>query len=211
MRIISRIGTRGKKIDTKIIDRVNTSGEKLSKLETIAETTTDLQQLAELAQHQTVPVRYAVMNNPMVTPAILQKLSEDGNSQIADTARRLLEGFMSSNGSSKEANSVKTKEPAKVTNFDFAAQNLEKLQARAGLFMGLTLTSLILGILIVFIAAGSGLSSYGGLFGSGAAGFFFLGIALLQLAFVFAVGYIFTSTMAQHAAVNYHLAYKSKR
>lgn len=182
----------------------------MSKLETIAETTTDLQQLADLAQHQSVPVRYAVLNNPKVTHEILLTLSNDGNRSIADTAKRLLEGFSSSTLSAKSSSSKHKQEDIHVISYaqssDLASENLEKLQGRAGVFMGLTLTSLILGILIVFISLGSGLSSYGGLFGSGAAGFFFLGIALLQLAFVFAVGYIFTSTMAQHASVNYHLA-----
>lgn len=186
----------------------------MSKLETIAETTSDLQQLADLARHQTVPVRYAVLNNPKVTHDILVTLSNDGNRDIADTAKRLLEGFSSSVTSSKSSTPSQKQEDLQVISYtqssDLASENLEKLQNRAGVFMGLTLTSLIFGVLIVFISVGSGLSSYGGLFGSGAAGFFFLGIALLQLAFVFAVGYIFTSTMAQHASVNYHLANRGK-
>lgn len=186
----------------------------MSKLEKIAETTTDLQQLAQLAEHQTVPVRYAVMNNPRVTPEILRVLSNDGNSNIADTAKRLLEGFSTTDTPTSKS---EAKEPevniralSQAQNLDQATINLEKLQSRASVFMGATLTSLIVGVLIVFISLGSGLSSYGGLFGSSAAGFFFLGIALLQLAFVFAVGYIFTSTMSQHAAVNYHLAIRDK-
>ena len=180
----------------------------MSKLETIAETTTDLQQLAELAQHQTVPVRYAVLNNPKVTHDILLTLSQDGNRDISDTAKRLLEGFSSSTSNPRQESS---KDFLIEESTDLAGEYLAKLHARSALFMGMTLIVSIIGILVLFISVGMWLSSYGGNISSPATGFVFLGIALLQLAFVFAVGYIFTSTMAQHAAVNFHLAYKSKR
>lgn len=185
----------------------------MGKLETLAETTEDKAKLAELAEHQMVTVRYAVLNNRNVTYDILVTLSNDGNRDIAETAKRLLGGFSESNSSKSDAK-VEVQDQTYVArisqSFDEAVINLEKLQSRANSFMGFTLFTLIAGILIVFISLGIGLSSYEGLFGSAAAGFFFFGIVLLQLAFVFAVGYIFTSTMAQHAAVNYHLANRSE-
>lgn len=182
---------------------LNTQGGTMSKLETIAETTSDLQQLADLAQHQTVPVRYAVLNNPKVTHDILVTLSNDGNRDISDTAKRLLEGFSSS---TPKRNPEYTEEILFEESTDLAGEYLAKLHARSALFMGLTLILSIIGILILFISVGMWLSSYGGNISSPATAFVFLGIALLQLAFVFAVGYIFTSTMAQHASVSYYLA-----
>ena len=184
----------------------------MSKLETLAETTENKAKLAELAEHQMVTVRYAVLNNRNVTYDILVTLSNDGNRDIAETAKRLLDGFSGSKSSNSDAKE-EVKDQAHVArisqSFDEGVISLEKLQNRASSFMGFTLFALIAGVLIVFISLGIGLSSYEGLFGSAAAGFFLFGIVLLQLSFVFAVGYIFTSTMAQHAAVNYHLAQKN--
>lgn len=182
----------------------------MSKLENLAETTSDLDQLAQLAEHQHVPVRYAVLNNRNVTHEILVVLSNDGNRDISETAKRLLGGFTESDVSvekvqheiQQERSSAKTI----AQRLDQASSSLESLQSRANSFLALTWVALVAGILMSLISLIAGMSSRGGLFASPAVAFFFIGIGIVQLAFYFAVAYLFTSTMAQHASVNYHLA-----
>lgn len=169
----------------------------------------DAEVLRGLSTHESADVRWAVAANSDTSVEVLNILLEDEDDSVKQMARDRL-GYSNQTSSSDSSNPSLTA-TSQATQLDLATVNLEKLQERASLFMGLTLGSLILGFLIAVIAIVNGLSSYEGLFGGASAGFLFLGIALLQLAFVFAVGYIFTSTMAQHASVNYHLSQRNKR
>jgi hypothetical protein len=174
----------------------------MSQFREIAATTADAEMLKNFSASKEAGIRYEVANNKNTPQDILQKLSQDPVESVATAAKNNLGGVEQSS----IEKTYELREELHPQGAKGSYQYLEKLENRSGTFLLLTILSLAIGVVLLFIAIGSAASSYGGFFDGPAAVSFFISIALFQMAFIFAVGYIFTSTMAQHAAVNYHLA-----
>ena len=174
----------------------------MSQFREIAATTADPEMLKNLSTSKEAGIRYEVASNKNTPQEILQKLSHDPVESVASAAKNNLGGVEAP--SSQEAFQQRQELHPQGTQGSY--EYLEKLQNRSSTFLTLAFVTLGAGILLLLVAFGAASSSYGGFLEGPAAISLMLSIGLLQTAFFFAVAYIFTSTMAQHAAVNYHLA-----
>jgi hypothetical protein len=174
----------------------------MSQFREIAASTSDTEMLKNLSSSKEVGIRYEVASNKNTPKDILEKLARDSYESVATAARNNLDGIEIPSSEKK----YELSEELHPQGAKGSYQYLEKLENRSGTFLLLTILSLAIGVILLFISIGSASSSYGGFFDGPAAVSLLISIALFQMAFIFAVGYIFTSTMAQHAAVNYHLA-----